>query len=461
MWANKISRTEFVDLVGRIEQGTESPLKADEITPREEPNRGQCWVIWATQALAQHELPAALVVRNDDVEDFVAWAATFFASFRPFTSYFRLLSWRSFERATEVPLHPNLGNLSNAFIGLILGEALTHTLSRASMHAMPVHAFESTFSYSMARAIATGWDDTGAVCDGWNRLWKVTEQAPRKIALTELNKVWADVLCARTEEHSALRQFPPNLTNISHAFSELAEQQKLSPQIWNSLSRGRFDFFNLHQEMSKNRELRVRSFDQLSQELMSREGDSYSDAFLCGYVASLLSDGTLDHADLLFPLVERLPTVLIWYGVCAGLAKNSRIRGTYNGLGYRLLRDLLRSESIVSRPDSDIAIEELQALLRGVNGAGEFRQSRSAWLSVELVPHVRALVRWPHKRQETTQLDLMPESKSANANVLQELGMLLERAATLNRELISHSKEEPSPSPKRPPKKTRGKKVWW
>src|SRR5436190_16871577 len=85
--------------------------------------------------------------------------------------------------------------------------------------------------------------------------------------------------------------------------------------------------------------------------------------FLCGYLASCLHPGSLEYVDLVTSHLSGLPTLMLWYGVCAGLHPQSSVLSEFGGLGRRLLRDVLRREHILDRPDCDLAFDELQVLL--------------------------------------------------------------------------------------------------
>jgi hypothetical protein len=222
---------------------------------------------------------------------------------------------------------------------------------------------------------------------------------------------------------------------------------------------GRFDPEMVLREMVANKEKRVNVFTDVVRSILERKGDSRSDSFVVGYLASLLSGGTVDHADLLFPILSRLPTVLLWYGACAGLSSQNRVAGAYGGLGYRLLRDLTRDESLLSRPSADISFDEFAALARTRARSFELRQSGASWLLVELVPLVTALFRWPPKREIETQLQLSTETESPSPltlETLERIAHLLDSAAELNSSLLAKIGGEKNAPASR--KKPRGKR---
>ena len=91
--------------------------------------------------------------------------------------------------------------------------------------------------------------------------------------------------------------------------------------------------------------------------------DVLTSSFLAGLLADQISPGSFEHVDLLLPYLNQYPTALIWYGLCAGLHPDSEVQQVGNCLGRRLVRDLLASDPILSRPKYDIAVRELEVHL--------------------------------------------------------------------------------------------------
>ena len=84
---------------------------------------------------------------------------------------------------------------------------------------------------------------------------------------------------------------------------------------------------------------------------------------------------------------------MLWYGVCAGLHPQSSVLSEFGGLGRRLLRDVLRREHILDRPDCDLAFDELQVLLRKPGSLQWARISGHGSTKVEIMPMVCTMLR--------------------------------------------------------------------
>jgi hypothetical protein len=145
-----------------------------------------------------------------------------------------------------------------------------------------------------------------------------------------------------------------------------------------------------------------------------------------------------------------------------------------NCLGRRLVRDLLVSDPILSRPKYDIAVSELEVHLDREEPL-EFRTASQNHIAVELLPGVPAYMKWPVTATEpvstpsrgvsgsTRQAELALNSSFAEPvagglsadrhYAIQDLERAVER--------VKHILKEPSQNPNAPDKgdyKRRGKK---
>ena len=158
-------------------------------------------------------------------------------------------------------------------------------------------------------------------------------------------------------------------------------------------------------EMAAPREDRVRFFHGLlSNETLSNLTDKNLRSFICGYLASLIGPGSMSHIDLITPKILQMGDILLWYGLCAGLQKKNELLDSFNVLGRRLLREILKYESLLNRPSADIAITELQILLESKIKEIEFRTFSPQHIVVELMPCVSTYIAWPKREigeQET------------------------------------------------------------
>jgi hypothetical protein len=153
------------------------------------------------------------------------------------------------------------------------------------------------------------------------------------------------------------------------------------------------------------REGRVVFFEQFASSLAELPAkDSALASFLCGFLASQIGPGTLDYTSLLAPYLEHYPTAFLWYGLCSGLQNRSSLYGFASGLGRRILREVLRKETLSDSPQCDIALPELEALTSNDTAAMDFRTGTQGVLTIEIIPLVTTSVRWPQKQVEQPEL---------------------------------------------------------
>jgi hypothetical protein len=184
------------------------------------------------------------------------------------------------------------------------------------------------------------------------------------------------------------------------------------------------------------REDRVTLFEKSLQSLLrNKPSNELHSAFVCGYLASQIGPGAIDHVSLLAPCVHTMPTTFLWYGLCAGLQQNSKLPSYAEGLGRRVLRDALHNENFLDRPSGDIALSELDVVTRSEGPAMEFHTGTKGHLEVELAPCVYSIVRWPSREEFTAnRYSTMLETAEVR-DVLVEMDRALDRVDYLRSRL--------------------------
>jgi hypothetical protein len=416
-------------------------------------------------------LPDAIVVHSKQMREFIAWITTVAGGYRPFTAFIRIIDQQYLQHAIE-PKEPGLRGFENAVAGLIIAEALTLAGPQRSLAALSLLPCESTYSYSFARALALGYardvDDPIAAPFGLAR--KLTRQPSRRLN-EEVLSITLKVLSglARDTKIPDRSEIP---AFIWETCRELQSERELT-RSWRLLADAGVLPHQPLGELRGPREQRVRAFERILKG--PNRPDVLTSSFLAGLLADQISPGSFEHIDLLLPYLNQYPTAMIWYGLCAGLHPDSEVQQAGNCLGRRLVRDLLASDPVLSRPKYDIAVSELEVHLDREEPL-EFRTASQNHIAVELLPGVPALMKWPITQATET---VSTPYKGAGSGARQvELplntpyteptaGLLsadrhyaiqdLERAVERVKRILT----EPSPSPSAPDKgdyKRRGKK---
>jgi len=192
------------------------------------------------------------------------------------------------------------------------------------------------------------------------------------------------------------------------------------------------------------KEERVLSVERGLRELATLgKKDKLSGEFLAGYLTSLIAPGTFDHRHVLEPFLETLPSANLWYGLCAGLHSNSKLRSFGEGIGRRILRDAMYRESYLDRPRGDIALPELEVLASANGGLAVNVTRDTAHLAVEVAPCVNVTMRSGEHRPPDSlrvgkQNELFPQDYQTSDEIrllLQDLKNSLNKASDIERRI--------------------------
>jgi len=398
MWAVPASRKTLLDILGRQ---LSLPLLKGILDPewsRLLESSEDLLLVWgkepvhsAAGSLDGEQLPDAIVVRPDQTREFIAWITTVAGGYRPFTAFVRIIDHEVAKHALE-PKVPSLGRFEDAAAGLIIAEALTLSGAQRSVSGLSLLPCQSTYSYSFARALALSYahDGNDPIAAPFGLARRLTRQPPRRVP-DELLSTALKVLSGLAAESAILERSLGVSPFIWETCRELQIEREVK-RSWRLLSDAGVVPQQVLDELRGPREHRVKAFERTLQRTDSL--DALTASFLAGLLADQIAPGTFEHVDLLLPYLNRYPTALLWYGLCAGLHRDSEVQQIGNCLGRRLVRDLLIPDPILSRPKYDISVNELQVHLDREEPL-EFRTASQNHIAVELLPGVPAYMKWP------------------------------------------------------------------
>jgi len=263
--------------------------------------------------------------------------------------------------------------------------------AQRSVSALSLLPCESTYSYSFARALALGYmrDGDDPIAAPFALARKLTRQPARRLgdeSLSTTLKVLSSLATDQTLNHEErIPRF------VWETCRELQFEREVKSS-WGLISEAGILPQQILSELRGPREHRVRAFERILHGPNRLEPTTAS--FLAGLLADQIGPGSFEHVDLLLPYLNQYPTALTWYGLCAGLHPDSELQQVGNCLGRRLVRDLLASDAIISRPKYDIALGELEVHLDREEPL-EFRTASQNHIAVELLTGVPAYMKWP------------------------------------------------------------------
>lgn len=433
MWTANLTREKLVYFLSGS-GGASEPIIPPSRGSISEPISGEVLLVWSDNPETTPCSPSVLVIKDGDSRDFLAWAWTYLVGFRPVTAYFRVLEFSTFRKVQDIGNLPFLGPLQSACAGAILGESFISEDRPAELVNTPVRSYANAFLFLATRAISYGLSD---LMDGLFTKWLSTHRLlkqPVKSSTRDLLLI-GQILASLNSKH---RRFSDSevdaavATNLAEALFELQKEQWISRGTIGRLLRYGGDVLNVVDQMKDTREQRVIGFDRLLASGAIRNEHPTIAAFIYGYVASLISPGTLSHAGLLTPILVELPYALPWYGLCAGLYKNNEVLSFGKGLCRRLVRDVTAAEPLLGNPRADIAFEELDMLLSGPKALEDFRRASQSFVVVELFPMISGSFKW-RTSAEQSQMGLFDSPPRREA--MRELEVAAHRLLEILREL--------------------------
>ncbi len=463
MWLLKGNRKSLTEILLGNGSQHRNQITAIDSFPKNTLQGDSLYLIWNNEPTGKQMLPNLIVVANNNIRDFLAWAITYFTNYKPFSAYSRILEFNTLKALEQRYEYPNLDGIEGPCLGLIMGEVLllsSATQKKPNLNPMICH---TTISQALSRALALGDNPEilPHIIEKWCLARKLSKQPYREINYKEINTIFQVISLLREENLKPSKHISNNLIpdSIITACLQIREQGCISKDLWKELTKDfQEEVRNALRNMEGSREERVRYFQKLFSTINidTNSNSNIEEKFIYGFLCSLIGQGTLSHYELINQYAKQFPTALLWYSLCAGLYKKNELLNSFNVLGRRLLRELLRNKSILDAPLSDISIDELEIFLEGEHQKSDFRTFTPNRIDTELYPGISTYLIWS-KQEAATQMELF-ETKtegSLQREQLSELGSLLHRAVDIymslsaNKELTRKSQQPPESGKKK------------
>lgn len=401
MWIQDGTREDLLSII-QSDRLADRPLRQI-CSARQLPNSfSELRFLWKEDPRVWSKLPTLIILEKIPSREFFAWTGTYLPNCRPITAYCRVINSERLQEALKAKPTFALGSLETICIGLILAEAATYVVGQSNVNRLSSAAFTGTYSYAITRAIAANLplpaqESVGSL---WIKARQYTGQRPLNLTLEDLDRVWGIVFSIFKPKEFETLHLTDAIGNIASACNDIIETGEISENNWQNLTHDLFDRKITYQLFRGPREERVLQVEDLLTSLsQNTKIDRMTISFVGGYLASRISPGTFDHHELLVPYLSRLPALLVWYGLCAGLPKDSKLRNFGFGIGRRIMRDATQEDSVLNRPKCDIALEELEVLYTGKNLTQNLHYKEAGHLIIEILPGVNCTMRNMETRQ--------------------------------------------------------------
>ncbi len=436
MWTKVANREDLLDLLAGKLHNADAVRETNRL-PEKPMRPEELCLIWPSNPRNRVPLPTLIMVPDGGLRDFLAWTTTFIGGYRPFTAYCRVLE-RGTAHEFERNISPVLGELENACAAIIIAETLTQLGEQTQPNELSIGTCKGSYSYSMSRLLAlhVSQKQMDSVSAKWALCRKLTEQSDHKMDFESIKRIWKILWILSGSSDDLFPVSSDKDADILEACTQLRIGGSIRANTWRKLTYGHKELIDIIVSMEGIKEQAVVSLEQNLANLDHYIYDPFLQSFICGYLFSLLSSGSLNHIGLIRTFLGKYPGAMLWYGVCSGLSPRSEILGLFQGLGRRLLRDLLFEDSYLTPPRSDISLDELEVFFKGDVSFDDFKKDSPNKLNVEIAPFISMTVKWPSKKIEPSRTSLPQERASV---LLQDLGNAIRRIDEIHRKLISAS----------------------
>lgn len=431
MWIADQNKEQFLDML-QLESVSPEVVRTAHIGDVEGGlQRGLIRLIWDRRP-EDGILPAIIVIPEDDRREFFAWSNTYLGAWCPISGLFRVVTDHGLKSLLgERSNHVVIPEYRNAALGMIFGEAGTAWTKEDSQQSGSLFAnCVATCSFAMGRAMYLGHRDLAMVARNWHR----AQVAARKRSFDRDMRVylgpWSVLLEVgglSTSAQCGTRSVSESVVAICHS---LHKRDEIDGAALQELTRGWPELEEAFRRMNDARERRVEALEFAFESVGERPRESSQSTIIAlGLLASRIAPGTLDHARLLSSYLTSMRGLMLWYGLFSGVTRSARLVDHYDGLGRRILRNMLSEDTIFSSPSCDIAIDELEIISSSEPLLGTVPRATAGRLVVEILPCVNTMTPWltSEPPEVLTQLGLFDSETRRLESDVRELTYAAER----------------------------------
>lgn len=397
MWHIQFSRRDFVEFwLGSTKN---SKNKAQRVSSFIGAAVGDTEVhaYWQHEPSTSYMFPNVVVVPDAEISDLLTAINSSPQAPAPVSAFCRVLTAQDAQSYFSTPPMDLSEDILSAVVSLAMAEAVLHSEGKISWRQLSPAACKRTLSYAWGKALAarapsesfqklpSRWLDTYSLINSQNNIDPVRHTIAGAIgALSAYAKVATGI--------------PPLDQAGSLAYALHQRDKKSVATYWKQVCKV-FEYKTSLDELSQStREERAAYLQQALRLATSTPSDDFA-ASACAFIATQVAPGSLEHLDLLRQSGNS--SLVFWYALYASLQTPNEIMAAQSGLGYRIYRDIARTEEHLSEPTGDIAFEELKALARiGIESFSK-KFGHTNEIEVELIPLVTSSFTYFSKNSKT------------------------------------------------------------
>ena len=276
-----------------------------------------------------------------------------------------------------------------------MGETVTYITGKRDVGTLSHTACLSTLSFSIARSLGFQLPkaQVAEAEKRWSRSRTIVGGAALPIDTEPIRVAWSAIRYISDGNFSVpWEKSVPQV--VLDACVQISEQDLVDGSTWKALTKSLPGFNPELEELRGPREDRVLLFEHAMNVARNAKTDRNITAeFLCAFLVSSISPGTLSHIHVAKQYLDIFPSLLIWYGLCAGLSSRSTLESGNNGLVRRVRRELLKEEHFLQSPTCDIGFSELELNSQSARELTDVRTNAFNQIIIELFPCINAYYR--------------------------------------------------------------------
>ena len=390
-WVAELSREDIVEVA---RGGPANPVRvpASQI-PRMDAGPDGALAVW--RAVSKGELgclPQVIIADQGVLEDFTAWAATYFPSLGPLSAQTRLLTPTVLREARRRESATNWRRLAACAVALCFGEVLSYTDQSRRATDITFIMCRSTLSFTLIRSAILGFQPSRIkeIAQSWrsvrSRLGQSTNVESSQLVQEIIFDLAKKAEVGTTAKGRALLGYDLDVPSILGRYG-----------VYGVGNEGPLFSSRQKHERSLTAEERVEIFDRVSTALVHEGGrGDLEKGLILATLAYWCRAGFPQQLAIMAPYQEVFPQSTIWLAALQQESAKSDALAIGEGIGWRLARELFRAGDVFATPSCDISELELEVLMRGSNFKGLTTASDRARLEVELFPGVTTVVRTEH-----------------------------------------------------------------
>jgi hypothetical protein len=371
-----------------------------------------------------------IAVPADGMRDFFAFVGTYITTFRPYSAFFRVVPIEIIPAIEErqLPVRDVLQRVASVAAGSALSEIYLRAGGRVVSTRAQLPAITATLSASLGQAVVAGYP-TG-VLDRLTKQWYAIHRATNspvteQTGTDQIVSIWKLISDATRDGISGvLPSFGRSQQTISRFLADAIHSRGIDKALLLSLASSMSVKVDPAQILTSSREERIRAFNDFVVSLDPLSHDPLPGQFLAGLLLAISGNGSFDLLRSSGELLNRSPTSIVWFGVCAALFEESNVLTTANCAGRRFVRDLQRPQGLFDPPRADLNSYEYIILRRDTGALDQVNSQSADGLEIELLGNVTTSI----SKYDDNRDARLAEDVEVLAGSLREIRSVVERA---------------------------------